>query len=453
MVATPDGNLENDADVVDHFPTATRSAQLMPPNQKVIREDTGTCSKALDPYLDSLSCLGNSVMCDLDTEQRTNGPFGDQELRVEAPRWTQQCQAPQLHGSALLTHRSDVEDPVGGNPTRQGELFMFDIGSKTFKPWTVLLFENGIYAISRKGTCKSFAWSPFSLLMEAEGVPEGYSGWSLKILQHDIEFMFAAQGDDAETIRGQWIAAMTKALHAFTLSLLPSFALAVEPVDGRPSTSFRILAGYLLLLQPAGGIIVPYCELQAHCQAGKSGYFVMYDNQQCGRCIACIPIHERTLLQKWSGIDCSCFELEQSRFCARTPEERDLWQKAIWNVQVKCYHRAPEPTMEDLRNYRESVLDRVVQLELLEAARRIGVGHQSKSHDSSEWPSKQIIDVVGSDIREHVIKSEHAEPAPQLALSNSACHVPEEHWASPDPDALRMADSILDAISAGALQI
>jgi len=272
----------------------------------------------------------------------------------------------------LRTHITSLEDPVGGTPALQGDLLIFDSRWGTLKPWSILLFANGFYAVSRNGSVHSFAWSPFSVI-DLDEIPglAGFLGFSLSILDQATGFIFAF-GREAQSTRRKWIDVMASTLRKYTKSFFPACTLAVEPLKDKPSTARRIVAGYLLVSGDTNGsVCVPYCELQAH-EKGE-GLLVMYDSDQCDTRIMSLTITGNTFLHAKQGIDCSLFTVGHLRFCARTVEERNLWHRAISNVQVKSCNGAPDPTQEDLQNFREAVMERVRMLEFYEGAGRIGV--------------------------------------------------------------------------------
>jgi len=256
---------------------------------------------------------------------------------------------------------------------------LFDPLTGDMKPWTVLLFTNGFYAIARSsGLVHSFAWSPFSLLREEymnKAVDESQCGrddlgFTLSILPHDMGFVFGSRARDPKKECKQWLADMAKTLRTYTKSLFPPFALSVEPVESIPSTRNRIVAGYLLQEERDGTVVVAYCELQAH-KSGK-GMLTLYENERCEKFLSSVTINGDTAVRLQEGIDCSCFMVSVLTFCARSVEERALWCRALDNVKVKCRNGAPDPTPEDLRSFRSAVLERVVRLELFEAAQRLG---------------------------------------------------------------------------------
>jgi hypothetical protein len=274
-----------------------------------------------------------------------------------------------------------------------------------------------------------------------------YPTFLLSMEPHDIACLFVVTGADAETIRDKWVRAMAAALRSLTKSLFPSFALTVEPVDDKPSTARRLLAGYLLLSQPDGQIVVPYCEVQA--QSADAGSFVMYENSFCERCIARCSITSKTHVERMPSFDCSCFiltsGLDRFLLCARTPDEKDLWLRVIANIQAKCYYGAPDPTMEDLRICRDAVLERIVSDQFSEAARRIGAVSQKPSStfpllSTTAMPSN-FLPNLGPGLK--VEKS-------TLQRASSAR---EETWEFPDQDALRLADEIAESIAEGHMEI
>jgi len=272
----------------------------------------------------------------------------------------------------LSTYRIRLDrDPVGGAPSRHGELMILNVDRRILEPYTVMLFQNGFYAVRDGLPVQSFALSPFSvLLMEGDinpGPPhDTYTTFSLSIV-NAVGFIFAHQ--DGKICRG-WIDVMAQTLRAYTKTFFPKSVITVEPREDKPSTARRIVAGYLLWLRSDSAVSVPFCELQAHCNG--TGCLALYENDRCEKHLTHVPISSNTRLNPFEGIDCSVLQVGPLILCARTTEERSLWWRAISNVQVKCFNGAPDPSPEDLRCFRQAILERIRELELDEAATRLG---------------------------------------------------------------------------------
>jgi len=352
-------------------PTTPCRSRRIPPTSS---SDGGLCGEAGSRA---------ELRCDEDVLHNCIGVVGEgqeartserslQDIRVDPLCRSQQERLPRKTQNApVRSYAMSLDDPVGGMPTRQGELMIYDPNPRSFKPWSVLLFANGFYAAG--GALRSFAWSPFSVLNEEsiEGAPPSYRSFSLSILAHDMGFVFATRGSDADAKRRRWVDDMAETLRSYTKSLFPAFSLRVDPVEDKPCTARRIVAGYLLLSEPDGAASVPYCELQAHFNG--TGLLAMYESDRCDRQVTTLRIGGSTVLECSQGVDCSLFTVGHLRFCARTAQERHLWWRAISNVQVHVYNGAPDPTREDLLNFRKAVLERVVALEVNEGCERMKV--------------------------------------------------------------------------------
>merc|ERR1712048_1267917 len=78
-------------------------------------------------------------------------------------------------------------------------------------------------------------------------------------------FLFAIEGPTANDVRTRWVADFSRTLRIFTQSLFPAFRLAVLPIRGVQWTRTRLLAGYMLMVDPRGrGLHRVYAELHAH---------------------------------------------------------------------------------------------------------------------------------------------------------------------------------------------
>jgi len=120
-----------------------------------------------------------------------------------------------------------------------------------------------------------------------------------------------------------------------------------------PTTRTRVLAGYLLRDQSGSVVSVPYCELHAHC--ASSALFAMYESESCGRVDGIIPLTVSTPIMNVRE-DTPCFSLNSLQLCARTVKEKNLWLRALENVQVKILNEAPNPSSEELAQWRRAVL-------------------------------------------------------------------------------------------------
>jgi len=113
----------------------------------------------------------------------------------------------------LRTYKIRLDkDPVGGAPRRHGTLMILDVNRRCLEAYTVMLFDNGFYAVRDK-LIQSFALSPFSVLSpEHDSEPGtsfvGYTKFSLSII-NAVGFVFAH--DDEEMCRG-WIDVMAQTL-------------------------------------------------------------------------------------------------------------------------------------------------------------------------------------------------------------------------------------------------
>jgi len=260
----------------------------------------------------------------------------------------------------LLSTSTPLHSPVEGRAIKAGELLMLDGEDNCMKIWSVLLFANGFYAVPRSGggAVQSFAWSPFSEVREDAFCPFGdLPAFAVYIFAHNMGFIFATWGDEAEEQRRQWVAALSYSLNFFTRSLFPTFSIAVSPLPHVPRTSTRLLAGYLLRFDGTGGAVsAPYCELHAHCKG--SALLALYANERCEHFLDSIQVTPATpVFDSGGGGICNSFQLEKYQLCARSPEEKQCWLRALHNVKVKLMNDAPDANGEDLLNFREAVLE------------------------------------------------------------------------------------------------
>jgi len=297
----------------------------------------------------------------------------DSRAQVEAHKAAESAGGEPLR--SLLSFDASLAQPVEGRLIRQGSLLMLDGKDNTMKPWTVLVFSNGFYAVSQSPRqdgnsgdgMHSFAWSPFTEVRELTSDPKDascpfrdMSAFALYLFGQSMGFVFATWGASAGKERHQWVQTLTDALEAFTFSLFPPFSIAAYPLANLPTTRTRVVAGYLLQDHSGSVVSVPYCELHAHCH--NSALFAMYEAESCERIDSIIPLTAATPICDSRGPTCPCFSFDTLQLCARTVKEKYLWLRALENIQVKILNEAPNPSSEELDQWREAVLDSAAQI-------------------------------------------------------------------------------------------
>lgn len=255
----------------------------------------------------------------------------------------------------VFSFRVSLDMPVGGDIVRAGELLMWDAGCRVMKPWSILLFSNGFYAIARStGTVQSFAWSPFCILRE-EFTDKDFSGsaFSLSMVVQDVGFLLAARSEEAEVT--SWVSHIARTLRTFTESCFPTFSMTVEPLSHMPHTATRILAGYLLhSASPSGcAISVPYCELQAPSQG--QAHLAMYSSDTCEVQVDRIAITKDMEILDYDGVDCSCFAVGCLWLCAPGIWEKHLWLLELGRVKVQLMQEVPDLMEQDSRSLRQPI--------------------------------------------------------------------------------------------------
>merc|ERR1712151_1018618 len=88
-----------------------------------------------------------------------------------------------------------------------------------------------------------------------------------------------------------------------------------------------------------------------------------YENDLCEAPITDVHVTEASVCCDVVGINCSCFIVDSHHFASQTPSERKLWLRALSNVKVKIQNRAPEPTDEEILDYRVSIRQHINALE------------------------------------------------------------------------------------------
>eukprot|EP00929_Paragymnodinium_shiwhaense_P002673 TRINITY_DN10297_c0_g4_i1.p1 TRINITY_DN10297_c0_g4~~TRINITY_DN10297_c0_g4_i1.p1 ORF type:complete len:590 (-),score=85.93 TRINITY_DN10297_c0_g4_i1:93-1862(-) len=265
----------------------------------------------------------------------------------------------------LVSFSAQLDHPMVGAPLRIGEVWhLVPEDGKSFEPSAITLYQNGMRIESRDSRpAISTAWSPFSLVqacrlhsMKADAALSWLRLFKVSIFQHGSTHFFATQGDDADTERARWVADISRSLRQLTQSLFPDFVLAAHPLVGADWTATRLLAGYLLLCDDQGVSLV-YCELHSHWNCAAT--FAAYEDELCDTQVVRLGIDMHTCVSERVGVDCSCFSFDGYHFTTRTCAEKMLWLRALSNVKVKLRHRAPNPTPEELWNWREAIVDYV----------------------------------------------------------------------------------------------
>lgn len=142
-----------------------------------------------------------------------------------------------------------------------------------------------------------------------------------------------------------------------TQSLYPTSDLQVQPLPGNEATRTRILAGFLLHGSAMDTCQLVYAEL--HAYSGGESKMTLYRDAWCDRELSTVALSESTTVSTRSGVYCNVFGIDHHRFCARNADEKDLWLRAVSNVKVKLMFEAPDPTIEEIWIFRQSVQERV----------------------------------------------------------------------------------------------
>eukprot|EP00811_Abedinium_folium_P030428 NODE_4875_length_1835_cov_7.299180.p1 GENE.NODE_4875_length_1835_cov_7.299180~~NODE_4875_length_1835_cov_7.299180.p1 ORF type:complete len:385 (+),score=64.70 NODE_4875_length_1835_cov_7.299180:446-1600(+) len=219
------------------------------------------------------------------------------------------------------------------------------------------------------------AWTPFSLLAKCDVKhPGARNPQCLMVLrvfklhgalsdprEEDSHYFAPGSGEQADVVaRDAWVKAFSSALTAFRLSLFPPCCIEVRPIPEVPSTSSRIMAGYLLLGEADNGAVLLYCELRGFLLGEAS--FAMYSDDRCVEQVAVWPITGTSHMVAQIGLDSTVFMVCTRLFCARTAGEARLWLRALLNVRTKLTFDAPDPTLEDLAIFRAAVCECLPQL-------------------------------------------------------------------------------------------
>mmetsp|Transcript_14284 Transcript_14284/g.33752 ORF Transcript_14284/g.33752 Transcript_14284/m.33752 type:complete len:486 (+) Transcript_14284:142-1599(+) len=288
---------------------------------------------------------------------------GEVPAMHEGASQTEPRKATSLREAGVVTFATGLDFPVFGPPVRVGEVWHLAPGSgSNFERAVLHLHTNG-FAIKNIGDeeVMSISWSPFSLVQSCRLHnirADAHAPWlrlfRVSIFAHAWSHVFAVQGPDADADRARWVADIARILRLLTQSLFPPFTLAVDPLPGLCWTSTRLLAGFLLLCDETG-VLLLYCELHSH--KDHVALFNAYVDDSCTVQVISINIKVITGVSEVVGIDCSCFSIDGRHFSARTCAEKMLWLRAISNLKVKLQHHAATPSPSDLTHYRSAIRD------------------------------------------------------------------------------------------------
>eukprot|EP00929_Paragymnodinium_shiwhaense_P060037 TRINITY_DN30020_c0_g2_i1.p1 TRINITY_DN30020_c0_g2~~TRINITY_DN30020_c0_g2_i1.p1 ORF type:complete len:662 (-),score=105.12 TRINITY_DN30020_c0_g2_i1:260-2245(-) len=293
-------------------------------------------------------------------------------------------------GGGPRPHKPDSMRPPGGRPSSQtfpadapvegrrvkaGELLVLSEEYRSFWPWVVIIFDNGFYAVQKgSGTVQSFSWTPFATVRDA-GYKHGfddvedaseYAVFTLT-MQNAGKFIFGLSGPAAEAECSSWATEIARSLNNFTRRALPDGGLSVRPLKAIFGSPSRILAGYLLC-QPREAprdAVAQLCFCELHAQNGSgSASFDMYVDEICLDYVDQVELTSTCHIGDTdaNGVLSCVFTLGCYRFCARSDQEKKLWLRALRNIRVKLLHNAPKPCREELRQYRDAIVDRAAEL-------------------------------------------------------------------------------------------
>jgi hypothetical protein len=166
-----------------------------------------------------------------------------------------------------------------------------------------------------------------------------------------------------EIERVRWVADISRAMRNFTRSLFPEFEFAVDPFPGKPSS--RLLAGYVLLCEEDSVALV-YLELSVYW-SGRAPLRV-YEDERCERKLMQILLDDRSSVSERAGVGCSCFAIEGHNFTVRSVAEKALWLRTLSNIKVKVRNNAENPSVADMKVYRDSIREYVRGIAKAESA-------------------------------------------------------------------------------------
>lgn len=215
------------------------------------------------------------------------------------------------------------------------------------------------------GTTYSWiSWSPFSVLGRCADLPYGIRLNILNVCDDQTHYFMPVVKDEEARVRDRdtLMKAVATALVKLTDSLFPQHEITVWPLPDRESSSRRIMAGYLLLCESYACASLVYCDLSAYF--GGKASLTIYTDDGCSHEVRAVEFTSSVFLGTYKGLHCNTFDFHNFRFCSRTREEKTIWYRALANVVTKLVVGAPDPTVEELRIFRMSVLEQVKRLAL-----------------------------------------------------------------------------------------
>lgn len=270
------------------------------------------------------------------------------------------------------TYATAEQNDLRGQPQYAGNILQLKLG-ESIHEMRLAIHVNGfsltpIDASVQKGAPAIMrAWSPFSLVEKCQVKTMQHSAfWAVFKLTvfrtegSDRFYYFATSGGEAYKERDRWVEEMSRAISEVTMSLFPPHAITVTPLPGMPTTSTRIMAGYLLQSGTADNLSLYYCEL--HGYAAGEARLAVYKDEWCEHEVTSMYLEDTSVVSTRKGVYCTVFGVDQHRFCARTRDEKDLWLRAVSNIKVKLMFDAPDPTIEELEVFRSAILERIETL-------------------------------------------------------------------------------------------
>jgi len=268
---------------------------------------------------------------------------------------------------AVPTYQAAEAETMLGDPLMTGTLMQIKL-EESVQQMTVALHANGFTMQPvAGGKTMNRAWSPFSLVEKCQVKTLQHSAyWAVFKLTvfraggHDLCLYFACTGGNAYKERDLWVEKIGLLVSKVTQSLYPTSDLQVQPLPGNEATRTRILAGFLLHGSAMDTCQLVYAEL--HAYSGGESKLTLYRDAWCDRELSTVALSESTTVSTRSGVYCNVFGIDHHRFCARNAAEKDLWLRAVSNVKVKLMFEAPDPTIEEIWVFRQSVQERVALL-------------------------------------------------------------------------------------------
>jgi hypothetical protein len=275
--------------------------------------------------------------------------------------------------ASLQTYVTQRVVDLEGPPTYAGNILLLRLGVSIYE-MKLRLHSNG-FSLSpvdpnakECGESVRQSWSPFSLVEKCQvKAMEHSSQWAVfKVTifrgdDQDAYFYFATSGSTAYEDRDSWVHEISQSISKVTMSLFPPHCITVQPVPWVPETNTRIMAGYLLRSGQNDQVSIIYCELHAFSAGGAR--MTAYKDEWCEYESFSVNLSDGSVVSTRKGVYCTVFGVDDHRFCARTSEEKELWLRAVSNIKVKLMFEAPDPTEDDIQNFREAVREKLESLE------------------------------------------------------------------------------------------